>query len=116
MTAAIAPLLGSLGIGLAVFVAAAFSQLVRWGLIYHLVVFCMFMALYATTPGGFTKHFNVPKGAKSMGFADLAYYTMVAHSTTGFGDIYPLTTYARTLVSAHLALVFLASASILPLS
>lgn len=91
---------------MAVYVAGNFAQVVRVPLVYHALVYGAFFGLYMVMPGGFDKHFNVPT-KKSMTIADVLYYTMVVHSTAGFGDIYPLTFYSRVVVTAHLGLVFL---------
>lgn len=99
---------GAAGIGLTVYLAARFAGVVRLPIIYHGIVFGVFYGLYMVMPGGFEKHFNVPE-KKKMTLADVLYYSLVVHSTAGFGDIYPTSFYGRTVVSAHLGLVLLAS-------
>lgn len=102
---------GALSIALAVYMAARFAGVVRVPLIYHALVFGAFFGVYMVMPGGFEKHFNVPTNSENrkMSVADVIYYTTVVHSTAGFGDIYPLTNYARAAVSLHLGLAFMAT-------
>lgn len=100
--------MGAASIALAVYVAARFAGVVRMPLMYHAIVYGAFFGLYMVMPGGFEKHFNIPE-KKKMTVADVMYYTTVVHSTAGFGDIYPLTFYARTVVTLHLGLALLAS-------
>lgn len=108
---------GALGAGaifLAVLAAGSLGGFVKMPLLYHSLVFGTFFGLYMMMPGGFSKNFNVPTKTK-MGIADILYYTMVVHSTCGFGDMYPLTFYARSCVTTHLGLVFLGVANLIPM-
>jgi len=105
---------GAVAFAGALYTAAKFAGIVKVPLIYHALVYGAFFGLYMVMPGGFEKHFNIPE-KKKMNVADVAYYTMVVHSTAGFGDIYPTSFWARTVVSTHLGLVFLATASLIPL-
>ena len=95
-----------------VYFAAKASNVIRRKLFFHALIFGVFFGLYMVMPTGFENHFNVPE-KKKMTLADVAYYTMVVHSTAGFGDIYPTTFYARSCVATHLGLVFLATTGIL---
>ena len=106
--------LGAMAFGCAVYFAARFAGVVSLPLMYHVLIYGAFFGVYMVMPGGFDKHFNVPE-KKKMNVADVAYYTIVVHSTAGFGDIYPLTFWGRAVVTAHLGLVFLATAGLLPL-
>lgn len=108
-TAAVA----SLAFGASVFGAARFANIVTVPLLYHAIVFGVFFGLYMVSPGGFAKNFNIPD-KRPMGAGDIAYYTMVVHSTTGFGDMYPKTFWGRLVVCLHIGLVFLATAGLLP--
>lgn len=103
--------LGSASVGLAVFVASRLSGAFKLALMYHALVYGFFFGIYMVMPGGFAKNFNVPE-PKRMNVADVLYYTIVVHSTAGFGDIYPTTAYARLMVSLHLGLVFLQTAGL----
>jgi hypothetical protein len=38
------------------------------------------------------------------------------HTSTGFGDVFPITWVARVLVMTHLALVFMSVANLLPIT
>lgn len=105
---------GAAAAGIAVYVAARLAGVVSTSLMYHVLIFGAFWGLYVTMPGGFEANFNVPV-KKEMTFADVLYYTMVCHSTAGFGDMYPTSFYARVIVSLHLGLVFLATAGLVPL-
>jgi len=101
-------------IGLCVFVAAKATGILGEKIMYQAVVFGAFFGLYMVMPGGFERNFNMPE-KKKMNIADVLYYTMVVHSTAGFGDIYPISFYARICVAAHLGLVFLGTAGLLTL-
>lgn len=112
----------SLGVALAFMLAAgaiifASARLARFtGTVatYHGAVFMTFFALYMFIPGGFARHFNVPT-TQPLGAADIAYYTMATHSSVGYGDIYPKTTQARVLVTAHMFMVVMALFNMVPL-
>lgn len=105
---------GALAFGFAVLMAMKFAGVVRTPLLYHTIIFGAFFGLYMVMPGGFENNFNLPE-KKVMTVADVMYYTMVVHSTAGFGDIYPKSFWARAVVSTHLGLVFLATGSLLAL-
>lgn len=106
---------GAVAFGLVLYTAAKFAGVVSVPLLYHAVVYGIFFGLYMVMPGGFEKNFNVPE-KKKMTLADVSYYTMVVHSTAGFGDIYPTSFWARAVVTTHLGLVFLGVAGLIPLS
>lgn len=99
--------------------ASRVGRFLPWALLYHALVFAAFWGLYMAI--GFSKNFNLPsnmqkEGAyKGDGPLDVAYYTLVLHTTTGFGDVYPITWYSRVLVIIHLLLVFIATANLLPI-
>lgn len=84
-------------------------------LAYQGALFALFFVLYLTIPGGFTENFYMPndktKAAKS--WRDVLYFTAVTHSSTGYGDIYPLTPKARALVTMHTMLTFAGAANVL---
>jgi hypothetical protein len=80
---------------------------------YHLILFITFFTVYLTIPNGFAKNFNVPDKTTTSAL-DIGYYTAITHSGVGYGDIYPLTSTARVLVSMHILLVVLAVFNILP--
>lgn len=107
--------MGAAAIGLAVYVAAQSAQIVSTKLMYQALVFGAFFGLYMVMPGGFEKNFNIPE-KKKMTIADVLYYTAVVHSTAGFGDIYPTSFYARICVAAHLGLVFMGTAGLVPMN
>lgn len=106
--------LGAASIGGAVYLAARSAEVLGAKIIYHALVFGAFFGLYMVMPGGFEKNFNLP-AKKKMTIADVIYYTMVVHSTAGFGDIYPTSFYARAVVATHLGLVFLGTAALIPI-
>lgn len=101
--------LGALSIGLTVWFSAKVSNVFSIALLYHALVFGAFFGLYMVMPGGFEKNFNMPDAKKKMDVSDVLYYSIVVHSTAGFGDLFPITSYARMVVSAHLGMVLLAS-------
>lgn len=100
--------------GAIIFVAARLARFTGTVVTYHAAVYMLFFGLYTMIPGGFAKHFAVPTD-KPVGAADVAYYTMVTHSGVGYGDIYPKTTQARVLVTAHLFMAVMAIFNMVPL-
>jgi len=81
-------------------------------LMYHVGLFTMMTIIYYNFPGGFDKQFNRPDKTAPVTLTECAYYAMSTHTTVGFGDIFPLTNYARSFVMTHMALVFLSVASL----
>lgn len=106
--------IGAAAIGATVYFAARFADAVSTPIIYHALVFGAAFGLYMTMPGGFERHFNVP-AVRKMNVADTIYYTAVTHTTLGLGDVFPTSLYSRCVVAAHIGLVFLATASLIPL-
>ena len=104
------------------FVVANVARFMPYALLYHVIIFGFFWAMYQVLPGGFKKNFNTPTLSsadnkwKGDGPSDVAYYTMVMHTSTGFGDVFPITWIARVLVMTHLALVFMSVANLLPIT
>ena len=72
-------------------------------LYYNLIIFTVFTSLYAAI--GFRKHFHVPAD-ESGESSQLLYFSAMSHGLVGSPDVYPKTTLARALVSAHVLLVF----------
>lgn len=98
-----------------VFLAGVAGKTLHFALLYHAVVFGLFFGIYNALPGGFEKHFNVPSQTKSVGPSDIFYFTMIAHTGTGFGDFFPITFPARILVSMQVFFAFLHVANLLPM-
>lgn len=94
-----------------IFTAAKLARFTPAVAMYHATVFAAFFGIYLSIP--FDKHFYVPNNAK-LNTADIAYYTMVTHSGAGYGDIYPITTPARLLVTAHMFMCILAVFNMVP--
>lgn len=96
------------------------GRFMPFAMLYHAIIYAVFWVVYQTLPGGFAKNFNLPsnvvreKNYTGDGPLDVAYFTMVMHTTVGFGDVYPITWYARSVTMLHLFLVFMATASLLP--
>ena len=108
--------LGGAGLfGLSVYVGARLARVASIPLLYHAIVFGLFFGIYRAMPGGFEANFNTPDKKKKMGTSDIAYYTMVVHSTVGFGDVYPLSYWGKLAVAAHIFMVMLATASLVPM-
>lgn len=96
-------------------VAAKLGRFTPFVFMYHALVWAAFLGMYLSLPGGFKAHFNVPDSKKDMKSADIAYYCLVTHAGVGYGDIYPVTTGARMLVSCHIFLAMLAIFNMVPL-
>lgn len=103
-----------LAAGAIIFTAARLARFTAAVALYHGIVWAVFFSMYLMMPGGFPSHFNVPDAKSEMGPADIAYYTLVTHSGTGYGDIFPKTTAARIMVSAHVFMVILAVFNMVP--
>lgn len=82
-------------------------------LAYQGALFALFFVLYLTIPGGFSENFNVPNKETGKRWQDVMYFTAVTHSSTGYGDIYPLSRRARALVTMHAMLAFAGAANVL---
>lgn len=111
--ALVAPL-GAAIAGAAIYGAARLGRFTGNVGIYYAVVFGFFFTLYYLIPGGFKAHFNVPAGVDPTA-ADVAYFTVVAGTGCGFGDITGSTRVARILVTLQLIMVFAGVANIVPL-
>lgn len=98
-----------------VFLAAVAGRTLHFALLYHAVVFGLFFGIYNFLPGGFEKHFNIPSQTKTMTPSDIFYFTVIAHTGTGFGDVFPVTFPARVLVSLQVLFSFLHVANLLPM-
>ena len=68
---------------------------------YHFSIIIMFAVVYAMI--GLKEHFGVTTPTSTMPI----YFSMVTHSSTGYGDITPKTDFARAVVTAHLALAWI---------
>ena len=99
--------------GGAVLLASMFGRFTPMAGIYHAVIYAVFFTLYTMIPGGFAANFQTP--GKSVSSGDVAFFTAVTHTTIGYGDMYPKTSTARRLVLLHMVLVFVATASIIPI-
>jgi len=64
-----------------------------------------FAILYTLLP---KKTFNVEK---QLGFIEALYFSTTTHTTLGFGDIYPVTTYGRVCIMLHTLLIFITVAN-----
>ena len=112
MYSALMALVGAFVAGLIVLLVAKVGKYTPGVGVYHAFIFGAFFAMYMFIPGGFEEHFATPTGAVSA--SDVAYYTAVTHATIGYGDMYPKTQVARRLVMAHVFLVFIVAANIVP--
>jgi voltage-gated potassium channel Kch len=76
------------------------SRSVVWAIIGFVEVSIGFagLYLYSDSLGSFNKPLQ--------GVVDSIYFSLVTSTTVGFGDIYPIRSGAKLLVSAHLALSF----------
>ncbi len=72
-------------------------------LLYHVVILIIFGLIYSTLD--FTKHFNCPD--KKPNALTSLYFTVTAHTTTGYGDITAKTNTARALVMTHMLLAWM---------
>ena len=109
------PVAAAVGLGARAAEKGRNSPFFKMSLPYQAAVFALFFVMYLTIPGGFTENFNMPndktKAAKS--WKDVLYFTAVTHSSTGYGDIYPLTPTAKALVMGHVMMVFAGAANVI---
>lgn len=82
-------------------------------LAYQGGLFALFFVLYLTIPGGFRENFYTPNDKTGKSWRDVMYFTAVTHSSTGYGDIYPLTPWAKALVTVHSLLAFAGGANVI---
>jgi hypothetical protein len=82
-------------------------------LAYQGALFALFFAMYLTIPGGFRENFYTPNDKTGKSWQDVLYFTAVTHTSTGYGDMYPLTPKARALVTMHTMLAFAGAANVL---
>lgn len=68
-------------------------------IIIIIVFWLVYMYLDNTYPDSFAKQ-------KGMTKLDWLYYTVIVHTTVGFGDIYPTNTMSRLVVVSHTLLVW----------
>ena len=71
---------------------------------YQAVLMVMFASVYATI--GLSRHFTVA-GKTSDGPFAAAYFSVITQVTLGYGDIFPVTDFARMLVMAQSMLAWL---------
>lgn len=80
--------------------------MIKWGtLVYHLAVYCTFVFLYWSSD--MRKNFTQAAKDKQNSIQYAAYFGAVTHSTAGYGDCFPSTYAAKTLVMGHLACVMM---------
>ena len=58
-----------------------------------------------------TQHFNISKKSKYT-LLDSIYFTSVVHTSTGFGDIYPISNTTKLITTLHIICVFVSLASV----
>lgn len=105
------PIAAAVGAGL--FGIEKLGPFYKKSLAYQGTLFALFFVLYFTIPGGFRENFNMPNDKTGKSWTDVLYFTAVTHSSTGYGDIYPLTKRARALVTLHVMMAFAGAANVL---
>ena len=71
----------------------------------HFVVLIAFAVMYAGI--GMKKHFTMPESHKDGGIQSALWFSVTTHTTTGYGDILPLTHSARMLVMSQMICAFM---------
>lgn len=71
---------------------------------YHCLLLMFFSMVYASI--GLKQHFGVENPTPFMPY----YFSVVSHTSTGYGDIAPRTDLARKIVTAHLCLAWVPTA------
>jgi hypothetical protein len=72
------------------------TQLLR----LNLIILFVFSYIYLQLP---KDTFNKPINS----ITDAGYFAVVCHTTAGFGDIYPVSSFGKIVVMIHLLLVFI---------
>ena len=72
---------------------------------YQCVVFAFFVTAYSAM--GFNANFSLPDPKSAATPLTVAYFTIAAQTTTGFGDIHASTDLARLMVSIHILLAWI---------
>ena len=107
------PIAAAVGAGLFGFEKLGPFPFFKKSLTYQGTLFALFFTLYLTIPGGFRENFNTPNDKTGKSWTDVLYFTAVTHSSTGYGDIYPLTPRARALVTMHSLMAFAGAANVI---
>lgn len=83
----------------------SFMTWIKWLIVpYHLFLIVGCAIMYSQA--GMKKHFGVEKPTSFTPY----YFSVVSHTSTGYGDITPKTDYARQLVVAQLCLAWIPTA------
>ena len=68
-------------------------------LFLNLIIYLLFTIIYVKNKNNFNK--------KQLSNNDILYYSLVTHTTVGYGDIYPVTTQGKYITSLHILIVFI---------
>ena len=68
-------------------------------LFLNLIIYLLFTIIYIKNKNNFNK--------KQLSNNDIIYYSLVTHTTVGYGDIYPTTTLGKYITSLHILFVFI---------
>ena len=74
-------------------------------IMYQCIVFVFFASIYSSI--GFKTHFSLGESTEPVTPTTVIYFTLAAQTTTGFGDIHPVTNTARLLVSMQILCAWL---------
>jgi hypothetical protein len=106
----------SSGLAFAMYEIDGTGTFFRRATLYHATLYAFYATLYSMIPGGFSSHFSSPTKDFGGSPIDIAYFTAVAQTSSGFGDVYPSTRAARMLVTSHIVLSFAGVANLLALT
>lgn len=68
-------------------------------LFLNLIIYLLFTIIYLQNKNNFNK--------KQLSNNDIIYYSLVTHTTVGYGDIYPVTNQGKYITSLHILIVFI---------
>lgn len=74
-------------------------------IMYQSMLFSFFATAYSLM--GFSSNFSLPDTRSTATPLTIAYFTITAQTTTGFGDIHASTDFARLFVSVHVLLAWI---------
>lgn len=74
---------------------------------YNVVIFIIFFIIYTLLLRNGSNHFKLNDPQSNNSLINTFYFTLVTHSTLGYGDIYPTSNLGKLVVSLHVIVVMI---------